>query len=138
MVYCANKSAFISVIVHPVPYGSYDTNGIREKIRENPTNPHPLMPLPSSRCHHKFAENFGEFFVQKQKKLAEQFGYYCYSNNSTQQQNGQGNKVSQRPLYRRHFGSDSRCDATGFVGHFIYPCVLVFRSPKQGLSCRQM
>ena len=36
-----------------------------------------------SRCR-KFAEIFGEFFfVPEQEKLAELFGYYCYSNNST-------------------------------------------------------
>ena len=32
-----------------------------------------------------------------QEKLAELFGYYCYSNNSAQQQNRQGNKTSKDP-----------------------------------------
>ena len=50
-----------------------------------------------SRCR-KFAEIFGEFFfVPEQEKLAELFGYYCYSNNSAQQQNRQGNKTSKDP-----------------------------------------
>ena len=58
--------------------------------------PHPLK-LTHSRCR-KFAENFGEFFfVLGQEKLAELFGYYCYSNNSIQQQNGQGNKTARTP-----------------------------------------
>ena len=44
--------------------------------------PHPPK-LTHSR-YRKFAEIFGEFFfVPGQEKLAELFGYYCYSNNST-------------------------------------------------------
>ena len=34
--------------MHYVPYSSYDSNGIREKIRENPTNPLPY-------CHFQAA-----------------------------------------------------------------------------------
>ena len=54
--------------------------------------PHPLK-LTQSRCR-KFAENFGEFFfVMKPEKLAEPFGYYCYSNNRTDRQTGQEKKL---------------------------------------------
>ena len=57
----------------------------------------PSPKLTHSRCR-KFAEIFGEFFfVPEQEKLAELFGYYCYSNNSAQQQNRQGNKTSKDP-----------------------------------------
>lgn len=43
----------------------------------------------------KFSANFS--LLRGQEKLAELFGYYCYSNNSTQQQKRQGNKTSKDP-----------------------------------------
>lgn len=43
----------------------------------------PIPQIAHSRCR-KFAEIFGEFLLSRdEKKLAELFGYYCYSNNST-------------------------------------------------------
>lgn len=43
----------------------------------------------------KISANFS--LSGSKEKLAELFGYYCYSNNNTQQQKRQGNKTSKDP-----------------------------------------
>ena len=61
----------------------------------NPSSP--LATL-NSRCIKnlpKFSANFS--LSGSKRKLAELFGYYCYSNNSTNQQNGQEKSYLKNP-----------------------------------------
>jgi len=79
--------------------------------------PHPLNSLTAGAENSpKFSANFSLF--GSKGKLAELFGYYCYSNNSIDQQKEQEKKLPNALLDRRHFGSDSRCGAIEFSSHF--------------------